>query len=220
MSLADDEVEQILGRLPPIIEPTEAARSEAAQLVKRGLTAEQDAGTERAALTCYRDALQLDPACKAAYEALGKLLLGQGARGKLAAEACVRYFEVAKKSLPNDAPIQDMAKRIRGLVSPGAVIEPAIAKGTGRLKPSKTDSNRAAAPGPREKCPYCGSPIPLGSEKCKSCQLSGEIKKPDLIQMLKVRKKRTFSKWLLLFLLATFVAVATLLAWKIVGRYR
>src|SRR4051812_34471197 len=181
MPFTDDELVALLGRLPPAIEAAEAARSEAAVVVKRG----QNEKDDLAAFKCYRDALDLDPACKPAYEAVGRLVLAQKNVGPAGLEAAVRYFEVAQKRLPGDGAILDIVKKLRGLVSPGAAYEPALAKGSGfknRGVPN-TPGRPATARnqgGPQRTCEYCGSPIPLGAESCKSCQLSGEILQSDV----------------------------------------
>jgi len=212
MPLLDDDVVQLLGRLPPLIEAApEAAVNEAAVIVKRGQNSEKEPdGSERLALKQYVDALDLDPGCRSAYEAIGRLLLSQKGLGKPAVEVAVHYFEAAQKKFPGDQPIQDISKRICAFHSPQAAIEPALAKSTGRMtpvKPATPPSGRAPKAGPTRKCQYCGSPIPAGAEQCKSCQMSGEIVKPDLVQMMKVHLKQKSSHRLLWFLILAVLVV-------------
>lgn len=222
MPLADEDVVALLGRLPPLQEAPEAARDEALVVVKRGQNFEAEPDADRAALKCYRDALELDPACKAGYEAVAKLLLRQRSLAKPAVEAGVRYLEHATKKFPDDAGISDLAKKMRALLSPAAAIEPALAKSTGKFPPSKkVQSGRTPSPpGRQQKCPYCGSPIPIGSENCKSCQLSGEIAMPDLKGMKRTQEKQQFSKRFLVILLLAVLAIGGFLGFKIVGRLR
>ncbi len=224
MPLADEELATLLARVPAIFDPSPSASAEATAALKRGQNAAIEPEGERIALGCYRDALLLDPACKPAYEALAKYLLARPALARPTAEAAARYFEVAVKKIPNDATIQDLARRIRGLLSEGAAIEPALAKSTGKFSSAtpetKKGTGRAAPPGKQRKCEYCDSPIPIGSEKCKSCNISGEIKRPDLDQMRKDKEKRASSLRLLFLLLLATLATAGILAWRIVGHPR
>src|SRR5437764_1345477 len=97
MPLSDDEVVQLLGRLPPLNEAPEAARSEADVIVRRGQNTEKESDNAFAAVKCYLEALQLDASCKGAYEAIGRLVLAKKDLGRPAVEAAVRYFEVAQK---------------------------------------------------------------------------------------------------------------------------
>jgi hypothetical protein len=221
MPIADEDLATLLARVPAIFDPTPAATAEATAALKRGQNAALEPDGERTALGCYRDALLLDPGCKPAYEALAKYLLARPALARPAAEAAARYFEVAVKKLPNDATIQDLARRVRGLLSEGAAIEPALAKSTGKFSPGapepKKGTGRAAPPGKQRKCEYCGSPIPIGSEKCKSCNISGEIKRPDFDQM---KERRASSRRLLVLLLLATLATAGILVWRIVGHPR
>ncbi len=64
-------------------------------------------------------------------------------------------------------------------------------------------------PPAQKNCQYCGSPIPIGSDSCKSCQMSGEIEKSE--ERLARREQKQRSSKLMLVLLA-LVAVAVVAA--------
>ena len=199
------EIIQLLQRPLPA-QATEAARAEAENVVKRArAAATPDVGPT---IKGYMDALELDPGCKSAYEGIAMTLIGANGRqnlGKPAAEAAVSFFEGAQKRLPKDPAIQDLLKKVRGLVSETAMREPAIAKPTGRIAPPKPAARDPNASGPRRNCPYCGSPIPAGSDTCKSCQMSGEVMQPD---MTWEERQRSSKKWLTWVIFAAVVLAA------------
>jgi predicted nucleic acid-binding Zn ribbon protein len=201
------EIIQLLQRPLPA-QATEAARAEAESVVKRA----RAGATPEIAPTIkgYMDALELDPCCKSAYEGIAMTLIGANGReglGKPTAEAAVSFFEGAQKRLPKDPAIQDLLKKVRGLVSETAMREPAIAKPTGRIAPPKPAARDPNASGPRRNCPYCGSPIPAGSDTCKSCQMSGEVMQPDMAwEERKRSSKKTFT-WLVFAAVAAFAVV-------------
>jgi hypothetical protein len=179
MALTEDDLRSLAGKIASSRGAvSDAARSEALGLVKRGQASEREAAGVRGAVKLYADALELDPSCKAAYEAVGKLVLGREAPTRDVAEAAVAFFDAAQKLLPSDATILDLGRRVQGLVSEGAALEPALARsGKSSGKSSGTRPPPVASNAPRRTCPYCNSPIPAGAASCRSCQLSGEVQR-------------------------------------------
>lgn len=62
---------------------------------------------------------------------------------------------------------------------------------------------------PQPTCVYCGSPIPIGAESCKSCQLSGEMVRTDE-RMVRREKRKSSQKMLLVLFVVALVVVAVL----------
>jgi predicted nucleic acid-binding Zn ribbon protein len=210
MPVTGEDLIAFFGRYPPNGAPPEAARVEAAAMIKRALTAEKE--SEIAGLRAYREALDLDPTAKIAYEAIGRIVLAQSDLPKPALEAAIRYFEAAQKRLPGDHQLHDVVKKLRAIYAPGSNLEPALAKQakapSAPRTPSPSASSRIAG-GPQRTCQYCGSPIPVNSPECRSCSLSGEIMKSDVRAAVRSRQK-TSSRLILALLVAAVLVVVAL----------
>ena len=81
----------------------------------RALIVEIEDGDKKA-LKAYREAIELDPGCKPAYEAIGKLSLARQKLPRDVAETVFEFFEFAQKCLPGDAAIQDLVKKPRAFI--------------------------------------------------------------------------------------------------------
>ncbi len=204
MAVTGEELVGILGRYPPPGDPPEAARTEAAVIVRRAQIAEKDG--ELAGLKVYSEALDLDPTSRAAYEAIARIVLAQGELPKNVLDASIRYFEVAQKRLAGDPALVEIVKKLRVMASPGAALEPALARPATRNIP-RTPSMKPSG-GPQKVCQYCGSPIPVNSPECKSCNLSGEIMKDDIRAAIRDRQKASSKLLLILFVVAVVVVAA------------
>ena len=175
-------------------------------MVKRGQNAEKDG--EAAGLKVYREALELDPTSKAAYEAIARIVTAQKDLPKPALEAAVRYFDAAQKRISGDSQLTDVVKKLRAVVAPNALVEPALAKFSKPAVPRTPSPPGARGSGPQRTCEYCGSPIPVNSPDCRSCNLSGEILKDDVRAAIRSRQKSSSKVLLFLLVAAVFVVGA------------
>lgn len=172
MTFAEDAA-RLLGKPPrddaaPAPEP---ARREALVVVKRAETAL--AKDPVAGLKTYLEALDLDPACKAAYEGILKTVLARADGDRPALEGALRYAAEGLRRLPQDAALRELEKKVR-VALPPAPAEPALAAKTHKAPEPRPMAGHGAG----RTCKFCGSPIPIGSPECRSCSMSGELPKP------------------------------------------
>jgi hypothetical protein len=154
---------------------TDAGRLEAASRLKRAEStyAQDPRGPGAvAAIGFYREALDLYPLCKPAYEGIAKIILARAADDKKALECLSRWVAIGRRKLPDDTDIATLEKKVNEML---------------RGPPKVTDTQRRARPPsartgsvkrPTRNCPACGSPIPADSTTCRSCELSSEVGPP------------------------------------------
>jgi hypothetical protein len=151
---------------------TDAGRQEAGSRLKRAEStyAQDPRGPGAvAAIGFYREAIDLYPLCKPAYEGIAKIILARAADDRKALECLSRWVEIARRRLPDDSDMVTLQKRVNELL---------------RGPPKVTDTQRRARPPsartgsarrPTKTCPACGSPIPADSMTCRSCEMSTEV---------------------------------------------
>jgi hypothetical protein len=214
VSFADDVV-NVLKKPPYDDAPAapEAARNEAGAIAKRALaTYNQDprGAGPTAALPVYLEALDLDPSCKLAYEGIAKLVLGRANDSRPAVEAALTFVDVGAKRLPQDADLKDLQKKLRAYL-PAKPAEPALARTASSTRNARASSSARIQTGkPQLRCEYCKSPIPAGSDTCRSCEMSGEVQRPAGV----VEKARGPMPVLVVVVLVLVAIVGALLVMK------
>lgn len=205
MGFAED-VEKLLatppnGTGPPI---SDVAREEARRRVKSAdaTFAQDPRGPGVAtALEAYREALELDAACKPAYEGIAKIVLARAADAKPALESLARWVAVGRARLPADSDLAALERRVKDLL-------PTEEKSARPTRPSQRLLQKAA---PTKNCKYCGSPIPADARACRSCQLSGELRVPTIDEGTGSKKP------IIIIVVVMVLAAAGAVAWHLLA---
>jgi predicted nucleic acid-binding Zn ribbon protein len=202
-----DDVVRLLSRAPGdgARAATESGRGEALA------TARQAQGTAdpATALSLHFGALELDANCKAAYEGIAKLVLANAPTDRAAVEGTLRLVDKAWRRSPSDTGLEALVKKLRAAL-PGlsAHRETAMARVAAK-DPDERPTNRVVGAKPSSTCAFCGSPIPAGSPTCKSCDLSGEVRKPDGV----VERRASLAPFFLVLLAILVVGGGGLAYW-------
>jgi hypothetical protein len=154
-----------------------------------------------AAIGFYREALDLDPLCKPAYEGIARIILARAADDRKALEFLSRWVAIARRRLPDDYDIATLEKKVKELLG-----GPQKTTETRRTQRS-TSTGRVKKP--TLKCKFCGSPIPADSMVCMSC---GERERPAAV-------KKGGRLGLVFALAGVAAAVIVLVAWRVLAKH-